>query len=359
MKNIVIAGGGTGGHIYPAIAIAKALQENSDDVCVHFVGAQGGLEEQIIPKEGFKLTLLKVGKLNYAGRWGSKLKTFLNLPMALIKSAYLVLKIKPAVVLGVGGYASGPFVLVSAFLGKKTFIWEPNAVPGMTNRILSRFVTGCFVVFQEVITHLKTKSIKKVGLPVRKQIEEISAVNPQVEKGLKVLVFGGSQGSEAINKSVFEVCELLKNTSVPVQICHQIGKKNYEKIKEEHTKNFSFVEVKDYINDMPQRLEWASLVICRAGASTIAELMAAGRASILIPLPHAANNHQKKNAEQMVKHHAAEMITQENLSGQILFEKIKNLSQNSQQLIDMGNQARRLHEPKAAEKIARELLGIS
>ncbi len=360
MKNIVIAGGGTGGHIYPGVAIARSLEDRSNkEIKIHFVGAYGGLEERILPQEGFDLHLLKVGKLNHSGGLWSKTKTLFFLPVAFCKSIYLICILKPVAVLGVGGYASGPFVLMASLLGRRTFLWEPNAFPGLTNRILSFFVRRSFVVFDKAAEYLKTRRVERVGLPVRREIELVSKMKDKVmeeNKALKILVFGGSQGATIINEVVYEVCSELALKNIEVSLIHQTGQRNFVKMKAVYAEKFSFVNVRSYLHDMSECLEWADLVICRGGASTMAELMAAGRPAVIIPLPTAADDHQRKNAQELVNQQAAEMILQKDLTGKILVEKIEFFVQNPSLLKKMGESAREMYIPEAALKIADKLL---
>ena len=361
---MILAGGGTGGHIYPGIAIAQSLQslaeQEGEEICVHFVGAYGGLEEKIVPREGYPLHLLRVGKLNYRGGWGSKLRTLLGLPKVFIQSMTLLLKLRPVAVLGLGGYASGPFVLVASFLRFKTFLWEPNAFPGLTNRILSLFVKKCFVVFQGATQALKARRVEKVGLPVRRQIAEISLPEelPSLEP-LRVLVFGGSQGSVKINEAILSACEKIQAENLSIEIKHQVGVRNFKEIQKSYGERFSFVQVLEYIHDMPSALQWADVVICRGGASTMAELMAAGRPAIVIPLPTASDDHQRKNAEELVRAGAGEMILQKDLTGQILVEKIEKFSQSPSKRWQMGKNAKQMYVPRAARYMAEQLLGNS
>jgi UDP-N-acetylglucosamine--N-acetylmuramyl-(pentapeptide) pyrophosphoryl-undecaprenol N-acetylglucosamine transferase len=375
-KNIVIAGGGTGGHIYPGVAIAKALQQIDPQVQIHFVGTPSGLETKIIPREGFPLHLISVGKLNQSGSFLSPLKTLIGLPLAFLKCIKLLLELKPVAVLGVGGYASGPFVLMASFLGPflncKTMIWEPNAYPGMTNRWLSRFVQRCFVVFNESKIFLKSKNIDQVGLPVRKELENIGQLKVSVaqepNKDFKILIFGGSQGARAINKVVSATIleSLQKNNPSSlhwlenVKIIHQTGPHDFEEISQQY-QNLPApfkdnILAQAFIYDMDVKYQWADLVICRSGASTVAELAACAKPSVLIPLPTAADDHQKKNALALADKHAAILLEQKLLNAENLIQFVDDLKINIQKRAEMMTQVHTFFVPQAAETIAHKIL---
>lgn len=360
-KNVVIAGGGTGGHIYPGIAIARAIKIQHPDYEVHFVGTPTGLENKIVPREGFPLHHINIGKLNHAGDFKSKIKTILGMPRAFVQAIALLMELKPQAVLGVGGYASGPFVLVASLLGFRTAIWEPNAFPGMTNRWLSRVVGKSFVVFEEAAKFLKSEVISQVGLPIRKEVEALAnnETAANIAKGaleFHILVFGGSQGARSINTAVQEAVlkggEWLNN----VRIIHQTGPADYANVSEAY-KGHSQVETHEYLYQMEKNYAWADLIICRAGASTVAEVSACGKPAIFIPLPSAADDHQRKNAETLLEQKAAVMILQKDLSADFLIQKIESLKNDSQAREEMRKNLAKFYKPQAAEKMAQLLLG--
>lgn len=357
-KNILIAGGGTGGHIYPGIAIARALKKQDSSVVIHFIGTPKGLENQIIPREGFQLHLLNVGQLNHSGSFFSKLKTIINLPLALLKAVALLWELKPIFVLGVGGYASGPMVLMASLCGFQSAIWEPNAIPGMTNRWLSRFVKKAYVVFDEAMGYLKSPKIEKVGLPVRESIEVLSQLNSSLvseSNELKILVFGGSQGARAINHIVRDAVQK-KNWLNGVRIIHQTGKSDFQSIRQFYGDQYPQVECLEYLHDMEKKYEWADLIICRAGASTVAEIAAAAKPAIFIPLPTAADNHQQKNAESLINKNAARMILQKDLTVESFIETIEHYKNHKNELSQMTKELHHFYQPRAAEKIAEKIL---
>lgn len=358
MKTIIIAGGGTGGHIYPALTIAKALKTIDAKLKVEFVGTPEGLEAKIIPKHGFTISFISVGKLNYRGGFFKKIKTVFKLPWAFVKSLALVIEKKPILVLGVGGYASGPFVLASSILGVPTALWEPNAHPGLTNRILARFVRTTFLVFEESQKKMKAKKVEILGLPVREEIECLHlSYSDKKEKNAQfhVLVFGGSQGARAINTCVASMIKDFKFENV--DIVHQTGAQDFQSYEKAYEGNTQ-VKVLEYLYDIEKYYMWADLVICRSGASTLAELAAAKKPSILIPLPSAADDHQKKNALALVAKNAAHMIEQKDLTPQVLFNLIDKLKNQPEALKKMSDNVQYFYQPQAGRKIAERLINL-
>lgn len=390
-KIVFIAGGGTGGHIYPGVAIAKQIQNSDSKIHVHFIGTHQGLETKIIPKEGFPLHLIQGGKLNMSGQWLVKLKTLIKLPLGFLQSVWLLQKYKPCAVLGVGGYASAPVVLMAA-LGQRlgiykgaTFIWEPNAHPGLANRWLSKFVKTCFVVFEESKKYLSSKNIMVLGMPVRNEIEQAyyqshyqanyqapviesgNEINlesnkpspPNSEKVFRILHFGGSQGARAIGQALSDAVLLGGEWLRGVQIVHQSGSLDYQKLKQkyENCKNKNQIELQEFIYDMPKYYQNSDLVICRGGASTIAELAAFGLPAIVIPLPM-ADGHQEQNARALADVDALLMLLQKDLTPQRLIAEIENLRHHPEQLQKYSRNIKSFFKPKAVEQISRQLLGL-
>lgn len=356
MKTIIIAGGGTGGHIYPAITIAKALKTIDPQLNVEFVGTPDGLEAKIIPNQGFTISFISVGKLNYKGGYLKKIRTLFQLPWAFVKSLALVIEKKPILVLGVGGYASGPFVLASSVLGIPTALWEPNAHPGLTNRILSRFVRKTFLVFEESQKRMKAKRVAVLGLPVREEIERLhtTELNRKPSDGpFRILIFGGSQGARAINQCVSTMFKNFKFENV--EAVHQTGTNDFKDI---HTlyQGLPNIKVLEYLYDIENYYKWADLVICRSGAGTLAELAAAKKPSILIPLPTAADDHQKKNALSLIAKDAAAMIEQKDLTPERLFNLIGQLRNQPEALKKMSENVQHFYQPQAAMQIAEKLI---
>ena len=353
-KKIFIAGGGTGGHIYPAVAIARAIQNLNPNIEIHFVGTETGLEKKIVPKEGFPLHLIQGGKLNFSGGIINKISTLVRLPIGLIQSFILIFKFRPDFVLGVGGYASGPFVLAAALSGGSTAIWEANALPGMANRWLSFFVDKCFVVFEEAKRFLNNRQILTTGMPLRAEIEN-AKLSARQDSKFHLLSFGGSQGARAIttalSDAVLQGGEWTKNLAV----VHQIGSLDFEKVQKKYQGSQDIVTAFEFIYDMPKYYSWADLIVCRGGAGTLSEIAAYGVPAIVIPLP-LADNHQQKNAEELVSANASVMLPQKNLTPESLITEIQKLRNDSRLRETMGQNLKKFYKPKAAHIIAENIL---
>ena len=284
-RNVIIAGGGTGGHIYPGVAIARTLEKAYPDIEVHFVGATGGLEEKIIPREKLPLHTVRIGKLHPSVGLLARVRTLLTLPIALWRVALILRELKPISVLGVGGFASGPILFVASFLRYRTLIWEPNAYPGLTNRWLAGRVSECLVVFDEAGKFLKARRVTKSGLPVRSTMVPAPDLNQSGR--LRILVFGGSQGARFINNLMCDtVAESLRSGEQTwlerVEIIHQTGAADFTRIRDAYrAANVpSNIQVFEYLHDMDARYHWADFVICRSGASTVAEICACEKAAL-------------------------------------------------------------------------------
>lgn len=350
---VLIAGGGTGGHLYPALAIAKEIKIKYPTAEIHFVGTRLGLESQIVPREGFPLHYVSVGRLNQV-TLKEKIKTILKLPLAFFQALLLILKFQPQVILGVGGYASGPALFVGSLLGYRTIIWEPNAFPGLANRILSKWVDIACVVFESAAQHLKAKKIIRVAMPVRQEIENMKERVPR-SANFRILVFGGSQGSRAVNDAVIDLLRQGGAWLKTTDFVHQTGSNEFNRVSNEYAKlgvSQQQVATYEFLHDMPERYRWADLVIARSGTGTLSELSAAGKAAILIPLPTAADDHQRKNAEVMVQAGAAKMILQNELSTEKLRQMILDLQNNPNELSELEQSAKKFHQPHAAAKMA-------
>jgi UDP-N-acetylglucosamine--N-acetylmuramyl-(pentapeptide) pyrophosphoryl-undecaprenol N-acetylglucosamine transferase len=352
-KNVVIAGGGTGGHIYPGVAIARAIQKMDPEIEVHFVGTEMGLEKKIVPREGFKLHLIESGKLNVKSPW-LKLKTLAKMPMGLVQSIRLLWRLKPIYVIGVGGYASGPFVFASSLIGFNTAIWEPNAMPGMANRLLARFVDKCFVVFEEARKHLKNKNVLVAGMPVREEIENAVHVENKDHK-FHLLSFGGSQGARAINNCLSDAIVKGGDWVHDLSVVHQVGSLDFKTINEKYQNAPCEVQPFEFIYEMPKYYQWADIIVSRGGASSIAEAAAFGIIPIIIPLP-AADDHQQKNAESLVAKNAGRMILQKDLTPERLISEIQSLRHDKTLRDQMVRNIKGFYVPRAAHVIAKEIL---
>lgn len=359
---VLIAAGGTGGHIYPALALADALKRAAPGIQIAFVGTPTGLENKIIPQAGFEIFHLPIGRLNSNVGWAERLKTLILLPYALFKSSRLLRRQKPNLVLGFGGHASGPLLLMAALLRFPNAIWEPNAMPGMANRILSRFADEVWVVFEEARKNLKGKKLNVAGMPVRREIEEMKPLTVK-DEGFHILVFGGSQGARGVNNAVLEMIKESASESNDLKVVHQTGVVDFERIKSGYldlvakgSKLAGQVDVREYLHDMAKQYAWADLVICRSGTGTLSELAACQKPSILIPLPTSADDHQRVNAETLVNKEAAVMILQKDLSGALLKNTVTELRMQPEKLKQMALNVTQFHQVQAAEKFAQKLV---
>lgn len=312
---LIVAGGGTGGHILPGVSVADAWKKmHGETARVAFVGARGALEERLVPRAGYPLWRLWIGGLNRVNLF-TKLRTLALLPVAFLQSALILLWERPAWVIGVGGYSSGPFVLTAATFGKlfgvKTAILEPNSVPGMSNRKLARFVDRVFVSFQGARKYFSATTpddrMTFVGTPVRKEMRQLPSAP---RRPFTVFIFGGSQGAVGMNTIVIEALPGLKAKCPGVEFIHQTGKADLDRVRQAHEAAGTIARVEPFIDDMISCYARASLIICRSGASTLAEIAAVGRAAILVPLPTAADNHQVGNAQEAAATGGAVVVEQ-------------------------------------------------
>jgi len=354
-KTIIIAGGGTGGHIYPAIAIGRALLKADPNLKIRFVGTAEGLESKIMKRENLALDLIYSGKLNFSGNPLKKLKTLLKMPVGFVQSIRLILKYKPAFVLGVGGYASAPFVLMACLLGRKCAIWEPNAHPGMANRLLSKLVPKAYLVFDASKSYLTSKNNEVFGMPLREEIEMFqNEERSKHSEKLTILCFGGSQGSLFLNEQMSNF--VLNNPSLheKIHVIHQTGSLDIANMKAKY-QGVNCVEVHEFIYDMPQQYRRADIQFCRGGASTIAEASAFGVVPLIVPLP-AADDHQLRNAEVVVANKAGFLFDQKSFDPAKFKATIELMLENPDQRKAMAAELRRLAPQRAAGRIAQDIL---
>lgn len=360
MKNnkIVITGGGSGGHVYPGIAIIRAMEKMRPGTEFHWIGTVDGMESQIIPKENLPFHTIRVGKLNMKGSsLLSKIRTLVDMPQAIWNCFKILRSIQPDCVLGVGGFVSGPVVLTAALMGHWTAIWEPNAHPGLSNRWLSPFVDKIFLVFDDAKKYLLSfKNIQRVGLPIRSDIEALSHSQKNIEnKKLNILIFCGSQGARTVN-TILKNAFLEKSTEFSqYEIRHQTGTHDFAEMKLAY-QGLSFVVPYEYLNNMAEHLSWADIVICRAGTGSVSEVSACRKPAIFIPLPWAADDHQTKNAQALVAEDAAYMIRQNELTAQTLLSLLDRIRNNPRAGMVMGQKAHRFYTPRAAETMAEALI---
>jgi UDP-N-acetylglucosamine--N-acetylmuramyl-(pentapeptide) pyrophosphoryl-undecaprenol N-acetylglucosamine transferase len=344
---VMIAAGGTGGHIYPGIAVAQEIMRRDASSKVHFVGTARGLETRLVPQAGFELNLIESAGLKNVSL-GARMKGLAVLPKGFVSARKLLRQFQPDVVVGAGGYVSGPVVLTAALLNRPTLVMESNALPGWTNRVLARFVDRAAVSFEQALPYFRGKA-KVTGNPVRREFFEIPSKRHEAGK-FSLLVFGGSQGARAINEALVAALPRLKKVPAALRIKHQTGAADFEKINAAYLAAGwgERAEVRSYIDNMMADFGEADLVVCRAGATTTAELIAAGKASIMVPFPLAADDHQRKNAEALEAAGAARMILQQDLSGGRLAQEIEKLILAPQELDRMEKASRSLAHGDAA-----------
>jgi len=357
---IIIAGGGTGGHIYPALAIGRALQKINSDIELRFVGTAAGLESKIMQRENLPLDLIQSGKFNFSGSPLKKIETLFKIPVGLFQSLLLILKHRPDFVLGVGGYASAPFVMMAALLGRKTAFWEPNAHPGMANRLLSRLVNKSYLVFKDSEKYLYSGDNKIFGMPLREEIEQAQTEERiKVSDRLTILCFGGSQGSLFLNEKISDF--IIKNPKLTekIYLIHQTGTLDFENMKKKYDTIAGAarnnIDVHEFIYDMPIQYRKADIQFCRGGASTIAEAAAFGVVPLIVPLP-AADEHQLRNAEVIVQNKAGFLFKQNQFSEAEFAETIELMLQNVALRKEMALNLRKLAPQSAAREIAQDIL---
>jgi UDP-N-acetylglucosamine--N-acetylmuramyl-(pentapeptide) pyrophosphoryl-undecaprenol N-acetylglucosamine transferase len=329
------------------------------DAEIHFVGATGGMEETIVPKHGYPIHLLRVGRLHRSVGWWRRLVSTLLLPLSFFQALGLYLKLRPAWVLGVGGFASGPFVFAASLLGGRTAILEPNAYPGLANRWLAKVVGRCFVVFSETKKFFPSRKVTLTGLPVRIQ-KKPSQLNYDGRRPFRVLVFGGSQGARGINRVVGDWVEGLKEEAKGYQIIHQTGALDYSKWQQRYGDlHKDYLTYQAYIDDMPTQMDWADLIICRAGINSVVEVAMSSRPAIFVPLPTAADNHQFKNAQALVDQGAARLIEEKDLSQESLGQLVKDLKNNPDQLLEMTSRLKTIDYSGAQQEIVQTMMEMS
>jgi UDP-N-acetylglucosamine--N-acetylmuramyl-(pentapeptide) pyrophosphoryl-undecaprenol N-acetylglucosamine transferase len=354
----LIAGGGTGGHLYPGIAVARELMKRVPDAMVTFVGTAAGIEARVIPREGFTLDVIRS-----AGLKGKSLASVARgiglLPASAIDAWQVISRRRPRVVIGVGGYSSGPVVALAATRGVPTLLMEQNAVPGLTNRLLASVVSAAAVTYTESISFFGRKAFVS-GNPVRPEFfEEAYEQQGSPPGAARVLVFGGSQGAHAINMAMVEAAARLAAATPRVAITHQTGERDLEVVRDGYRRAGLEVRVEPFLFAMDREMKSADVVVCRSGATTLAELTAARRASILVPFPGATDDHQRKNADVLVKAEAAVMVEQRELTGDRLAAEVLSLASNEARRRRMAEAAGRLARPDAARVIVDKMLELA
>ncbi|HXU36152.1 MAG TPA: undecaprenyldiphospho-muramoylpentapeptide beta-N-acetylglucosaminyltransferase [Blastocatellia bacterium] len=344
---VIIAAGGTGGHIFPGVAIAREFKERDESTAILFVGTARGLESKIVPRAGFDLELIKVGALKGVSVF-ERTKSLGELPPSFLAARRILKRFKPDVVIGVGGYSSGPTLLMAALSRIPTMVVEPNAMPGFTNRVLARFVDAAALSFGDAQKYFRSRGVV-TGNPVRVDFARL----PKKQRGDKihVLIFGGSQGAQAINNAVIGALPALASRKARLSFTHQTGERDYETVRLGYAAaGFDDVDVRPFIDDMADQYARADLLICRSGATTVAEVAAAGKAAIFIPFPFATDDHQRRNAEAFVRVGAGRMILQRDLSPGRLAGELNQLIDDPTEIDRIENASRGLAITDSTER---------
>lgn len=353
---VLIAGGGTGGHIIPALAVAHELATRYNAE-VLFVGTPRGMESRLVPAAGFQLHLIEVGPLKNVS-FATRVRTMFDLPRSLIACRNLIRKFKPDVVFGVGGYASGPGMAAALSLGIPTMAFEPNAMPGLANRLVGKRVQAAAVNFPAAAVYFQ--NVEVTGIPVR---PEFFKLPPATTDAPHLLVFGGSQGARLFNSTLPTIASALLSAVPGLTILHQAGARHVEATENAYRAGGADParwHVSGFLDDMPARFAHANLVMSRSGASTVAELAAAGKPAVLVPFAAAADDHQTRNAEEMVRAGAAVMLREPDLANQAnVLQCLAELLSSPEKLASMSAAALTQAHPKAAEEIAARLVSLA
>jgi UDP-N-acetylglucosamine--N-acetylmuramyl-(pentapeptide) pyrophosphoryl-undecaprenol N-acetylglucosamine transferase len=351
-RTVLVAAGGTGGHLFPGIAVADELVRRDAATRVVFAGTARGLETRLVPGKGYALETLPILPLNGVGL-ARTLAGLLVLPWGLLRSALLVLRLRPAAVLGIGGYAGGPVTLLAALLGVRAVVLEPNATPGFTNRVLRPFVRAAACAYEEARAAFGEKGVL-TGNPVREGFASLP--RREHRPPLTLLAFGGSQGSRVLNQALVAAIPRLPGAE-RLRVVHQTGPAMRQEVEAAWRAAGREAEVVAFLDDMQSRFAAADLVLCRSGATTCAELAVAGKAAVLVPFARAADDHQRTNARALEAAGAAVMLEEKDLDGASLAQAVARLVDDPARLVAMEDAARRLGRPDAAARVADLLLG--
>jgi UDP-N-acetylglucosamine--N-acetylmuramyl-(pentapeptide) pyrophosphoryl-undecaprenol N-acetylglucosamine transferase len=354
---IMIAGGGTGGHLFPGVAIAEEFIKRDHETATLFIGTERGLEKRILKDLGYVLRTIDVEGIRGKGLIKSA-GGILKIPASVIQCYPIIRDFNPDLVIGVGGYASGPAVIMAYCMGKATAIAEQNAMPGLTNRILGRFVDRVFVTFAATEKCFSKKKTVITGNPVRAGFVHEEKKQREESKSFTLLIYGGSQGAAGINSAVMESLPYLEKMRDGLKIMHQTGKRDVERVSKAYEDYNMDASVCSFIKDMAGAYDTADLLICRAGATTIAEITARGKAAIFIPFPYAVGDHQRLNAQVLVDAGAAEMILEQHITGEKLARVVEELCHDRSHIKTMEEKSRALGHKRAAAHIVDECMKL-
>jgi len=347
-RKVIISGGGTGGHLYPALAVGEKLKAKDPPTEIFFVGSSRLLEKSIMERYQANFIPLKIEGIK--GKGLKIIKSLALLPYSFLKSLFILMRLKPALVVGVGGYSSGPIVLLASWIGIPTLIMEQNLKPGLTNRLLIHWVRRAVLAFEGSLPYFKGKG-QVMGNPTRDEFYSLS--KKERNHNLSLLIFGGSQGSHFLNKRVTKSLALLSQYKRNLRFVHQTGENDYEWVKESYTSHgFTDVTVSPYFFNMPDYFQSSDLIICRSGATTIAELIAARKASLLVPFAEASENHQLINARELERVQGAEILTEEDFTPEAFAERIRDFMSHKDKINQMEHNLESFKKENSAEKIA-------
>ncbi len=347
---LIVAGGGTGGHLFPGLAVAREFLRRHEDARILFVGSRWGIESRVVPQTGFPLELLPIRGLKGRGLKGL-LDGLYGIPLSLWRSRAIIRRFDPQCIIGLGGYASGPLLLAGRWRRIHCAVLEQNLRPGLTNRVLGRLVDRVFTSFRESVAYFPADKVVLAGTPVRWR--ELPEVERQPER-FHLLVFGGSAGARRINETVLGALACLGEAAAGFRVTHQTGRADEQRVRQGYASLPCDAEVLPFIDRMDRAYAAADLVVCRAGASTLAELTLFGKPAVLIPYPYAAHDHQRLNALALVRAGAAAMIVERDLTASGLAETLRALRGDAARRRAMGEAAAGLGRGDAAERIVDE-----
>ena len=354
---VVVAGGGTGGHLYPGIAVAREIVRQSPGAAVTFAGTSRGLEARVVPREGFELDVIRS-----AGLKGKSVSTRLRgvslLPLSLLDAWRVISRRRPDVVLGVGGYSSGPIVLLAALRGIPTMVLEQNAMPGLTNRLLARWVRAAAVTFDDALPYFRGRGFI-AGNPVRAEFFATPSDERRPAAPGRVLILGGSQGAHAINVAMVAAAPRLVRERPGVEIVHQTGERDLDAVRDGYRQAGAAARAAAFLDPVAGEMKAADLLVCRAGATTLAELAAAGRPAVLVPYPAATDDHQRKNARVLAEAGAAVLLDERDLSGDRLAAEVVALLADRGRLEAMAGAVTEFARPEAAARIAARAMALA
>ncbi|MBI3328971.1 MAG: undecaprenyldiphospho-muramoylpentapeptide beta-N-acetylglucosaminyltransferase [Nitrospinae bacterium] len=354
---IVIAAGGTGGHLYPGIAVAQELRRRDPRMRITFIGSKGGLEGEILAREGFAFREITASGLRRR-KLREQVVSLTHVPRGFLESVRILRQVRPHMVLGVGGYVAGPLVLAACALRIPRVIHEQNVIPGLTNRLLGRVVDWVAVSFAQSLPYFRKERATVTGNPVRPAIWESRAITREPNGRFHLLLFGGSRGSHRLNVAMVDALPSLASVKGALWVAHQTGREDYDCVRAAYSETVFPGMVRPYIQDMAAAYAAADLVICRAGASTVSELTASGKPAMLVPFPYAANDHQEHNARTLAEAGAAMIVRDQDLTGALLAERIRHYLQHPEQVAAMAEQSRALGKPDAAARVAEICLEV-